>query len=118
MEGEVHKEDMKPPPLPGHFITTTTDSVEGRSVAKYLGPVSGFSARNHGSKGAFRLAVGRKEMESYSSLVSETHQSALEHLTQEAKAVGAHAVVALRIDFEFQDAVCIASCYGTAVELA
>ena len=108
---------MKPPPLPEHFILTTSDTIEGRSIGTYLGPVSGFSAKSHGSKGAFRLAAGRKELESYSTLVSETQRAAVENLLQEAKSVGADAVIALRIDFEFQSAICVASSYGTAVIL-
>ncbi|MGJ8697732.1 MAG: heavy metal-binding domain-containing protein [Verrucomicrobiaceae bacterium] len=108
---------MKPPPLPEHFILTTTDRIEGKTVEKYLGPVSGFSARNHGVKGAFRLATGRGEIESYTTLVSETQMAAVDHLVQEARSIGADAVIALRVDIEFQDAICIATSFGTAVML-
>lgn len=109
---------MQPPPLPGKLVLTTTDTVEGKTIGKYLGPVSGFSAKSLGVKGAFRLAAGRRELENHSSLVSETQQSALENLLQEAKAAGADAVLGLKIDIEFQDAVCVATCYGTAVQFA
>ena len=108
---------MIPPPLPKRVLITTTDTIEGKKISKYLGPLCGFSAQNLGLKGAFRLSIERAELDNYAELISQVQEAAVADLEKKAESINADAVVGIVFDFEFQESMCAGSVSGTAVLL-
>ena len=101
------------------MLITTTETVAGREVAETLGLVRGATVRaKHVGvdiMAGLRNLVGG-EMKSYSSLLAGAREQALDRMTEEARALGADAVVAVRMETATiaQGASEIVA-YGTAV---
>jgi uncharacterized protein YbjQ (UPF0145 family) len=103
------------------LIVVTTESVAGRSVTESLGLVTGATIRarhiGHDLTAAFRNIVGG-EIPEYTKMMAESREQALDRLREQAVALGADAVVALRFTTSMiQTGAAEILAYGTAVRL-
>lgn len=105
------------------MIVTTTDTIEGRRVAQYLGVVAGEAVIG---ANVFRdLFAGIRDViggrsGAYEKTLREARQIAVEELIFEAKALGADAVIGVTLDFEggvHQGSMMMVAAAGTAVKL-
>jgi uncharacterized protein YbjQ (UPF0145 family) len=108
------------PPIPG-VIVTTTFTLEGYRVVRYLGVVRGLIVRaptiSQGIVGGLKSIVGGN-IGAYTEMCEQARQHAYELLIDHARAVGANAVVGLHYDASEVGGKSSASevlCYGTAV---
>ena len=103
------------------MLMTTSDSVPGREVAETLGLVMANSvrARNIGRDilaGLKNITGG--EIGAYRQLLVESREQALAQIEAEAEALGADAIVALRLSTaEVMQGAAEILVYGTAVKL-
>ena len=81
------------------MIVVTTDSVEGKRVVRTLGLVRGntIRARHLGKDimAALRGIVGG-EVSEYTKLMAESREQALDRMVEEARGIGANAIVTAR----------------------
>lgn len=104
------------------MILSTTFDVPGRKIAAGLGLARGNVVRSRfigrDIVASFRMVVGG-EVHEYTKLLAESREQALDRMIENAKAMGADAVVGLR--FETTDAAggqaTEVLAYGTAVKL-
>ncbi|MFZ4069717.1 MAG: YbjQ family protein [Caulobacterales bacterium] len=105
------------------MIVTTTSTLEGRPVKAYLGVVSGEAVIG---ANIFRdLFAGIRDViggrsGSYEQVFKEARETALEEMANEAKKLGADAVIGVDIDYEAglgQGTMMMVACTGTAVKL-
>lgn len=105
------------------MITTTTNSVEGRSIRSYLGVIS--SETIIGANvfkdilGGLRDFFGGRSG-TYEKVMEEAKVTALRELEDKARAMGADAIVGIDLDFETIGAngsMLMVSASGTAVKL-
>lgn len=104
------------------MILSTTFEVTGRTVAQHLGLARGNVVRSRfigrDIVAGFRMIVGG-EVHEYTKLLAESREQALDRLIENARQMGADAVVGLR--FETTDAgqgqATEVLAYGTAVKL-
>ncbi|HOW69791.1 MAG TPA: YbjQ family protein [Phycisphaerae bacterium] len=101
--------------------TTTTFSVEGYRITRYLGVVRGITVRaptiSQGILGGLKSIVGGR-IGAYTEMCEQARQQAYELLVDHAIALGANAVVGLRFDASEVASKFSATevlCYGTAV---
>jgi uncharacterized protein YbjQ (UPF0145 family) len=104
-----------------HILVTTSDRVEGRDVAQYLGVVRGIVVRatgvGRGILGGLKSIVGGN-VESFAQVCEEARQHAFERMVQHAEEINADAIIAMRYDAtEFMGGVTEVLAYGTAVRL-
>lgn len=107
------------------MIITTTDSVEGRPVAAYLGVVSGDAVMGTNIFKDFfagiRDIVGGRSG-AYEKELQKAKAFALEDMKAQAAELGADAIIAVDLDYEAisSDKTCMlmVSANGTAVKLA
>lgn len=104
------------------MLITTTDDVAGREIVEVLGLVRGSAIRTRhlltDLAEWFRNLVGA-ELHHYTKMMAETREQALDRLRDQARMLGADAVVGLR--FEVGSMVAGSAeffAYGTAVRLA
>lgn len=105
------------------MIVTTTSSVEGRAVAEYLGIVTGEAIIGTNLfrdffAGLTDLVGGRSA--SYEKVLGQARETALHEIREAARALGAHAVVGVDLDYETigpQNGMLMVSASGTAVRL-
>lgn len=106
------------------MILTTTDDIEGRKIAGYLGIVSGEAVMGTNVfKDLFasvRDVVGGRAA-AYEKELKKAKQAALDDMAAEAQALGADAVVGLDLDYEIiggdNKTLLVVSANGTAVKL-
>lgn len=105
----------------GRILTTTTEAVPGFDVVQVVGLVRGNTVRTrHVGRdimASFKTIVGG-EIESYTTLMTDAREQALERMLEDAEVLGADAVIAIR--FETSDLMASAAellVYGTAVKL-
>ncbi|MGX9726221.1 MAG: YbjQ family protein [Candidatus Electronema sp. VV] len=100
---------------------TNIETIPGKTIIAHYGLVSGSTVR---SKNAFRdIGASLKnifggELKSYTKLLDETRQEAVSRMTEQAKVLGANAVVNVR--FATSDVAAGAAeiyAYGTAVRV-
>lgn len=105
------------------MITTTTNSIEGRSIRSYLGVIS--SETIIGANvfkdilGGLRDFFGGRSG-TYEKVMEEAKVTALRELEDKARALGADAIVGIDLDFETIGAngsMLMVSASGTAVKL-
>jgi uncharacterized protein YbjQ (UPF0145 family) len=103
------------------MILTTTESVEGRQIATYLGVVSGEAV--YGANvfrdffASVRDVVGGRAG-GYEKVLKDGKEVALEDMVEEARALGADAVVGVDLDYEnIGKSMLMVSANGTAVKL-
>ncbi len=106
------------------MIVTTTDSVEGRRIGIYLGIVSGEAVLGTNIFRDFfagiRDIVGGRSG-SYEKELRRAKEVALEAMTEQAKDLGADAVVGVDLDYEHigtgDRSMLMVTANGTAVKL-
>ncbi len=103
------------------MMITTTNSVDGKTIAQVLGYVDGSStrARNIGSDiGAGLKSLIGGEVATYTKLLEDTRKQAIERMTEKAKEQGADAVIGVRITTSaIAQGISEILAYGTAVKL-
>ena len=105
------------------MILSTTPTLQGKGIAEYKGIVFGETIIGANLFRDFAASVrdiigGRSG--SYERVLAEARETALKELEQKAKALGAHAVVGIDIDYEVigaRGSMLMVSASGTAVTL-
>ena len=103
------------------MILVTTPDVPGRRIRRTLGLVRGNTIRSR-HVGRDIMAIFRNiaggEIHEYTKMLAEAREQAIDRLEQEARALDADAVVAIRFQTaEVMSGAAEMLCYGTAVEL-
>ncbi len=103
------------------MIVTTTGAVAGKRIARTLGMVRGntIRARHVGRDitAVLRNIVGG-EISEYTKLFAEAREQALDRMVEEARGLGANAVVEVRFSTSMvMNAAAELLAYGTAVKL-
>ena len=104
------------------MIVATTETIVGRRVTRTLGLVRGNTIRGrHLGRDLvahLRNAVGG-EIHEYTKMLAESREQALDRMVEEAKEIGANAIVGVRFTTaEVMGAAAELMAYGTAVVLA
>jgi uncharacterized protein YbjQ (UPF0145 family) len=105
-----------------HIPVTTTFTIEGYRIARYLGVVRGLIVRaptiSQGILGGLKSIIGGR-IGAYTEMCEQTRQQAYDLLIQHALAVGANAIVGFRYDASEIGGKAVSAtevlCYGTAV---
>ncbi len=101
------------------MIVVTSDSIPGRRVVKTLGLVKGNTIRaRHLGKDILAGLKGMVggEIAEYTKMVAESREQSLDRLVEEAEALGANAVVAIRFTTaSMMQGAAELLAYGTAV---
>jgi uncharacterized protein YbjQ (UPF0145 family) len=104
------------------MITSTTDTIPGRSVAEVIGVVTGNTVRskNVGKDiGAGLKSLAGGELKSYTDMLTEARTEALERMAEAAGALGADAVLMVRFTTSaITQGAAELLAYGTAVKLS
>ena len=97
------------------MILTTTNSIDGFSIAEYRGIVSGTAVNIQKMKMTFNM---QKYYAGISESVSEIKDQAFEQLKSNAEKLNANAVVGINVDFELTTSnYVIVTITGTAVSI-
>lgn len=104
------------------MIVVTTPDVPGRKVDKVLGMVRGNTIRTRhlgrDIQATLRNITGG-EVREYTKMLAEAREQAVDRMLEEAEALGADAVIAVRFQTcEVMKGAAEMLCYGTAVTLA
>lgn len=103
------------------MIVVTTDDVARHRVVETLGLVRGSSIRTRhlGQDITARLRnIAGGEVKEYTKVLAEAREQAIDRMVEEAQALGADAVVAVRFQTsEVMTGAAEMLCYGTAVRL-
>ena len=105
------------------MIVTTTGSVDGRSIAKYLGLVSGEAVMGANLfrdffAGITDMVGGRSG--TYENVLRGGRDQALSEMIEEAEKLGADAIIGVSLDYEAigaSDSMMMVVATGTAVKL-
>ena len=105
------------------MLMTTTPSVEGKQIVRYLGVVTGETIIGANVVRDFLAGVrdffgGRSG--SYEAVLREAKDTALEEMARQAEALGANAVVGIDLDYETvggSGSMLMVTCSGTAVRV-
>ena len=105
------------------MLMTTTPSVEGKRIVRYLGVVTGETIIGANVFRDFLAGVrdffgGRSA--SYEAVLREATDTALEEMARQAEALGANAVVGIDLDYETvggSGSMLMVTCSGTAVRV-
>ncbi len=103
------------------MLLTTTDSLEGYVIDRYLGLVVGQAVIGEDMTKQFRTGIRDVAMgarHSYSQELDKARQEASEAMTEQAREMGATAVIGIQFDFETSGEsshLVIVSITGTAV---
>jgi len=102
----------------GSVLVTTTERPAGYEVKQALGQVFGVVVRSRGLGGniiASLRALGCGEIVEYTRLVEDTRRHAIDRMVENARAMGANAVVMMRFDSsEMGQTMTEVVAYGTA----
>ena len=103
------------------MLVTTTERAEGYQVKRVLGQVFGVVVRSRSLVGnvmaGFRALAGG-EITEYTRLVEDTRRHAIDRMIENARLMGANAVVMMRFDSsEMGQTMSEVVAYGTAVFL-
>jgi len=101
------------------MIITTSETIGGKKVAKTLGLVRGNTVRarhiGRDIKSAFKNMIGG-EIRDYTKLMGESREQAIDRMAEQAKQLGANAVVSVRFaTSEIMGGAAEILAYGTAV---
>jgi uncharacterized protein YbjQ (UPF0145 family) len=106
-------------PMPSTFPVTTTLELTGMTVERELGLTFGLVVRSMGiakSLGAGLTAMRQGEVPQYTALLEDSRRHAIDRLIENARLLGANAVIAMRFDSsEISQALTEIVAYGTAV---
>lgn len=102
-------------------VVTTTFTIEGYRVSRYLGVIRGIIVRAptiaQGIMGGLKSVIGG-QIGAYTQMCEQTRQQAYDLMIDHARAVGANAVLGFRYDateIGGQSRATEVLCYGTAV---
>ncbi len=100
------------------MIIVTTEEISGKTVKKHLGLVRGNTIRarhlGHDIMALLRNIVGG-EIRDYTKMMAEAREQAIDRMVQEAEALGANAIVAVRFSTsEMMHGAAEIIVYGTA----
>lgn len=103
----------------GHIILSTTDAIYGKKIMKHLGLVRGTSIRarhiGHDILAKLRGIVGG-EIHEYTKLMAESREQVLDRIMQDARELGANAIVGLRFSTsQIASGAAELMVYGTAI---
>lgn len=103
------------------MIAVTTPEIAGYRVTQSIGQVYGLVVRSRGLGGnimaGLRSIVGG-EIKEYTSLLEDARRHAVDRMVQNAQAMGADAILAMRFDSsEIGQSMSEIVAYGTAVKL-
>ncbi|MAO93363.1 MULTISPECIES: heavy metal-binding domain-containing protein [unclassified Hwanghaeella] len=105
------------------MIVTTTESIEGRRITDYKGIVSGEAIIGanifRDMFAGIRDIVGGRSG-SYEKILQDAKEAAIEDMTEQAKGLGAHAIVGVDLDYEVlgkENGMLMVVANGTAVTL-
>lgn len=105
------------------MIVTTTESIDGRSITDYKGIVSGEAIIGanifRDMFAGIRDIVGGRSG-SYEKILQDAKEAAIEDMTEQAKSLGAHAIVGVDLDYEVlgkENGMLMVVANGTAVTL-
>ena len=103
------------------MIVTNTETVPGKTIVEFYGLVSGSTVRaKHVGKdilASLKNLVGG-ELKSYTDLLNEAREEAIQRMFQEAESVGANAVVNVRFSTSsVTQGAAELFAYGTAVRV-
>ena len=105
------------------MLMTTTPSVEGKRIVRYLGVVTGETIIG---ANVFRdFLAGVRDFfggpsSAYEAVLREAKDTALEEMARQAEALGANAVVGIDLDYETvggSGSMLMVTCSGTAVRV-
>ena len=100
------------------MLMTTTPSVEGKQIVRYLGVVTGETIIG---ANVFRdFLAGVRDFFGGRSVLREAKDTALEEMARQAEALGANAVVGIDLDYETvggSGSMLMVTCSGTAVRV-
>jgi uncharacterized protein YbjQ (UPF0145 family) len=103
------------------LLVVTTNDVPGYRIEHVYGDVFGLTvrARNYfANLGASMRTLVGGEVAGYTKMLSDSRHEARERLTEEARKLGANAIVAMRFDCnEIGDVMSEIAAYGTAVTI-
>ena len=105
------------------MLMTTTPSVEGKRIVRYVGVVTGETII--GANGFRDFLAGVRDFfggrsASYEAVLREAKDTALEEMARQAEALGANAVVGIDLDYETvggSGSMLMVTCSGTAVRV-
>jgi uncharacterized protein YbjQ (UPF0145 family) len=108
-------------PSTNSLLVTTTEQPAGYKVTQALGQVFGVVVRSRGLGGniiASLRSLGGGEIVEYTRLVEDTRRHAMDRMIENARAMGANAVVMMRFDSsEMGQAMTEVVAYGTAATI-
>lgn len=103
------------------MIVVTTETIAGRRIARTLGTVKGNTVRACAISEDFMAFVKNLvggELSEYTQVIAQAREQAFDRMVQDAKAMGANAVVGLRFStFFITHGAAEIMAYGTAVVL-
>ena len=116
-----HKPYALPRKLPAmneHFIVVTTPVLPGHRIVKVMGIVHGLTVRTRGFGGQLSASIQSAfggEVSAYTSECEKARKESMQRLVENARAMGANAVIAA--DFETSNVFSgtLFSTFGTAV---
>ncbi len=101
------------------MIITTTDGFEGKKVTQYLGVVSGeavFGANVFRDFFASVRDIVGGRAGGYENVLQDGKRTAIDDMTEEARALGANAIIGVDLDYEnIGQSMLMVSANGTAV---
>jgi uncharacterized protein YbjQ (UPF0145 family) len=107
---------------PHDFPVSTTMDLPGRTIKQHLGSCFGLVVRSMGFTRGFTAAfrtLKAGEVPQYTELLEDSRRQAIDRLVENAKLLGANAVVAMRFDSsEIGQNLTEIVAYGTAVIVA
>lgn len=103
------------------MIVTTTNTVQGRQIESYQGIVfgeviTGINVLKDLGAGMRNFFGGRSK--SYEEELTLAREEAIEEMKQRAHALGAHAIIGMKMDYEVlgsDNGMLMVTCSGTAV---
>lgn len=105
--------------MAAEILIVTTQQVEGRSIVKTLGLVTGSTirARHVGNDlMAFLRTLVGGEVKEYTKMLAESREQAIERMLENARAMGANAIVGFRFSTSMvMTGAAEMLAYGTAV---
>jgi uncharacterized protein YbjQ (UPF0145 family) len=106
-------------PSTAHFPVTTALELQGMTIEQDLGLTFGLVVRSMGfakSVGAGFKALRQGEVTQYTSLLEDSRRHAIDRMIENARLLGANAIVAMRFDSsEMGQQLTEIVAYGTAV---
>jgi uncharacterized protein YbjQ (UPF0145 family) len=97
------------------MIVTTTPNVEGYQIADYKGIVTGEAIMGDLFASVTDIIGGRSG--AYEAKLADARKTALAEMEENARALGANAVVGVDLDYEVIGQMLMVSASGTAVRL-